>query len=121
MKGIIQGFALMILMMGLSLGFMTYVGMDHLRANSIAILKQSMTETMLSLADASVEERQNTYFSLLTEALTLRKPSHEHYKLEVLGFNAMPLALRVRLSVFPDYSPSGHGYPFEETMIEVQS
>lgn len=120
MKGIIQGFAFFILMLGISLGLMFYVAYDAIRYQSRLILKQSLSETMMILAQKPVWEREAIMLQTLEEIFRLRKPAHQSYRLNVLGFIAEPLALRVRLDILTQHVTGYAWIGFEEVMIEVK-
>jgi len=120
MKGIIQGFSFFILMLGISLGLMFYVAYDTLRYHARTILKQSLSETMMILAQSPTWEREAIMLSTLEEIFRLRKPAHQSYRLNVLGFNPAPLALRVRLDVLTHHVTGDAWIGFEEVMIEVE-
>lgn len=119
MKGIIQATALFILMLGISLGFMAAIRYDTLRYVSQRILKQAITETLLSLAELPPAERAVALPGLLEASVRLRQPVSLPVRLSVLGFMADPLALRVRLEVIQPDSTEGILFRLEETMIEV--
>lgn len=121
MKGILQAITFYILMLGISVGLMYYVSLDLLRSQSITILKQGLQETMEELKTMPVWDREENLASILEANFALRRPVDERYEVEVLAFNADPLALKCALNVYPIYRPEGQWYRFEEIIIEVQS
>jgi hypothetical protein len=120
MKGVIQAYALFVLLIGVSLGFMIYIRFDAIQYMSRIILNQSIHETMVMLLPLSVAERKEVVDSLVNQNISLRKDNDLDYGIEVVGFHSDPLALRVRMIV----SFSGMNslvLKFDETMIEVES
>lgn len=120
MKGVIQAYALFVLLIGVSLGFMIYIRFDSIQYMSRIILNQSIHETMVMLLPLSLAERKEVVGNLVNQNISLRKENNLGYGIEVLGFHPDPLALRVRMKV----SYSGMNsmiLEFDETMIEVES
>lgn len=120
MKGVIQAYALFVLLIGISLGFMLYIRFDSIQYMSRIVLNQSIHETMVMLLPLSFAERQEVVKDLVIQNINLRKDSNLNYGIEVLDFHPDPLALRVRMIV--SYSGvSSTILEFDETMIEVES
>jgi len=120
MKGIIQAYALFVLLMGISLGFMIYIQVDSIHYMSRLILKQSLHETLVQLDPMQTAQRIESYNSIINEIILLRKPDDFDYIVNVVGFHPNPLAMRVKLNV----NHSGGNtkiWIFDETMIEVNS
>ncbi len=120
MKGIIQAYALFVLLMGISLGFMIYIHVDSIHYISRLILKQSIHESLVQLDPMQNAERIDSYNSVINEIILLRKPDDFDYSVNVVGFHPNPLAMRVKLNV----SHSGGSskiWVFDEMMIEVNS
>jgi len=119
MKGNIQAISLYILTLGISLGLMSAIHYDATRYLSQRVLKQGLSETMLSLAELPPRMRLESLPGLLESSIRLRKPDTLWYRLSVLGFMEEPLALRVRLVAGYPSSPDDNLFTLEETMIEV--
>jgi hypothetical protein len=120
MKGVIQAYALFVLLLGVSLGFMIYIRFDAILYMSRFILNQSIHETMVMILPLSLAERKEVVGDLVNQNISLRKDNDLDYHIEVLGFHPDPLALRVRMTV----SYLGENsiiLKFDETMIEVES
>lgn len=120
MKGVIQAYALFVLLIGVSLGFMIYIRFDSIQYMSRIILNQSIHETMVMLLPLSYAERIEVVEDLVNQNISLRKDSNLGYGIDILGFHPDPLALRVRMIV----SYTGMNsiiLKFDETMIEVES
>lgn len=119
MKSIYFAAALYFMMMGISVGLMFYVSSDVLRYYSQFVLKQSLMEVAHELLELPVSSREAQVILLLKETLSLRKPNDERYLVELISFNADPIALKVALKVDPKYRNEGILYRFEELLIEV--
>jgi hypothetical protein len=119
MKGVIQAYALLVLCLGVSLGMMIAVQYDVLFYKHQFILKQSMQESMLESLDVPYQERDNFTFNRLVELLKMRMDPFRKAEVSLMGFNAQPLAFRVRLDVFALESIHPYTIHLEKTMIEV--
>lgn len=120
MKGVILATTLFVLMMGISLGFMYWLSIDDLRYQSQFILKQVLTESLVSLSKVSIDKRDELVFKVIEEGFELHQPNQTNYRIEVLGFSSYPLGVHVALYVKPLYRPENMWYRFEETLIEVR-
>jgi len=120
MKGVIQAYALFVLLLGVSLGFMIYIRFDAIQYMSRLILNQSIHETMVMLLPLSLAEREEVVGDLVNQNISLRKENDLDYFIEVLGFHPDPLALRVRMKV-SYLGENSIVLKFDETMIEVGS
>jgi len=120
MKGVIQAYALLVLLLGVSLGFMIYIRFDSIQYMSRIILNQSIHETMVMLLPMSLAERNDVVGNLINQNISLRKDNDLDYEIEVLGFHPDPLALRVRMIV-SYLGKNSIILKFDETMIEVES
>ncbi len=121
MKGVMQASAFYVVLMGISAGLMLLISLEHMRINSMTILKQSLQESAHLLAEAEINDREALVESYLYEALSLRKPINESYEVEIISFIADPIALRVAITVTPHYLSDDMHYRFEESLIEVDS
>lgn len=119
MKGVIQAYALFVLLMGISLGFMVYIHVDSIHYISRLILKQSIHESLVQLDPLPNAQRIETYNSVINEIILLRKPDDFEYSVNVVGFHPDPLAMRVKL--FVNHGSNSKIWVFDETMIEVDS
>jgi len=117
MKGIIQAYALFVLLMGVALGFMLYVRIDSIQYMSRMILNQSLHETMVELDRLNLAERIEGVNSMIEKNIKLRDFYQSISQIEVVGFHPEPLALRIKLIV----QDLGVNWEFDETMIEVES
>ncbi len=117
MKGVIQAYALFVLLMGVALGFMLYIRIDSIQYMSRMILNQSLHETMVELDTLSLAERLEGVNSIIDRNIKLRDYHQSINLIEVVGFHPAPLALRIKL-ISQDL---GINWEFDETMIEVES
>lgn len=120
MKGIIQAYALFVLLMGISLGFMIYIRIDAIQYMSRMILNQSLHETMFMLDPLEKAERIESVNELINQNILLRKVGGYEYGIHILGFHPDPLALRVKM-VVGSLGLNPKTWEFDETMIEVAS
>ena len=120
MKGIIQAYALFVLLMGISLGFMIYIRVDSIQYMSRIILNQSLHETMFMLDPLVPVQRNELVYELLNQNIGLRKEGDYDYGVYILGFHPEPLALRVKMTVSNE-GLNPMSWEFDETMIEVES
>ncbi len=121
MKGIMQASAFYVVLMGISAGLMLLISLEHMRITSMTNLKQSLQESAHLLSELDINERESALEDILYESLSIRKPSNETYEVEVLGFIADPIALRVAITVTPHYLSDDMHYRYEESLIEVES
>lgn len=119
MKGVIQAYALLVVCLGVSLGMMIAVQYDVLFYKHQFILKQSMQESMLESLDLPYQERDLYTFNRLIELLSMRMGSNRSANVSLMGFNAQPLALRVKLSVSDENHIIPYSIHLDKTMIEV--
>lgn len=117
MKGVIQAYALFVLLMGVALGFMLYIRIDSIQYMSRMVLNQSLHETMVELDALSMAERIEGVNVLIAKNIKLRDYDQSINLIEVMGFHPEPLALRIKLIV----QVLGVNWEFDETMIEVES
>lgn len=120
MKGIIQAYALFVLLMGISLGFMIYIRIDAIQYMSRMILNQSLHETMYMLDSLENAERVDSVNEIINQNIRLRKVEGYEYVVNVHGFHPEPLALRVKMLV-GSLGIDPKTWEFDETMIEVAS
>ncbi len=119
MKGLMMSIGLFVMSMGVSLGLMYYVSFETLRQDTVFALKQSLTETMLQLDELKPALRNDQALSLFIDNFKVRKKSSVHYQIDLMGFIADPLAVRIRLKVHDDGALFDLKMNAEETMIEV--
>jgi len=120
MKGIVMAVGLLALSMGVSLGLMFYVSFESLKLDTDTALKQALEETMVALDTLDPSLRQQQALSLFVSNFSLRKKKAVSYKIDLMGFIADPLALRIRISATDTASLFDLQLTAEETMIEVQ-
>lgn len=120
MKGIIQAYALFVLLMGISLGFMIYIRIDSIQYMSRLILNQSLHETMVMLVPLEISERNDSVDNIINQVIDLRKVEGYDYGIIVQGFHPDPLALRVKMRVSSE-GMNPMVWEFDKTMIEVES
>lgn len=119
MKGVLQASAFYLMLLGISAGLMLLISLQHMRSQSLTILKQALQESAQVLKTIPIYDRERQLEFILKEAFSVRKPNHESYVIEVKGFIADPIALKVSLIVSPDYIGNNRSYQFEESLIEV--
>jgi DMSO reductase anchor subunit len=117
MKGIIQAYALFVLLMGIALGYMLYIRIDEIQYMARMILNQSVHDSMVMLDKMSIAEREDRLIEVVNENIQLRDEYGLIKQVQVLGYHLEPLALRVKLTV----KLSDYEWNFDETMIEVGS
>lgn len=117
MKGIIQAYALFVLLMGLELGFMLYIRIDSLQYMSRLILNQSVQESLVELDRLSISERVERVYEIVNKNIRVREYGENMNTIDIVGFHPKPLALRVRFII----KSLGVDWFFDETMIEVDS
>lgn len=118
MKGIMMAVGLFILTMGVSLGLMFYISYEQLRLDTLSGLKQSLIETMIQLDKLNVEDRYDQSLAIFTAFFRLRKRSSVSYQIDLMGFSADPLALRIKVNATDIGSLFELNLQLEETMIE---
>ena len=119
MKGVIQAYALFVVCLGVSLGMMLAVQFDVMFYKHQFILKQSMQESMLESLELPYQERERHTFKRLVELLKMRIDPKRQAAIDLMGFNAQPLALRARLSVSATENFIPYTIHLDKTMIEV--
>lgn len=117
MKGIIQAYALFVVLMGLALGFMLYIRIDSIQYMSRLILNQSVQESLVELDRLSISERVEKVSEIVNRNINIREYGENINVIEIIGFHPEPLVLRVKLGV----NGLGIEWVFDETMIEVDS
>ena len=120
MKGIMMAVGLFVLSMGVTLGLMYYISYEQLRLNTVTALKQSIIETLFQLEELAVGERYNQALTLFSDNFKLRKQPSVSYQIDLMGFIADPLALRIRIDATDIGSLFELNIQTEETMIEVE-
>jgi len=120
MKGVIQAYALFVLLMGISLGFMVCIHVDSIHYLSRLVLKQSLHETLVQLEPMQNAERIESYTSVINEIIQLRKINDFEYSFNVVGFHPNQLTMRVKF-FFNHLRDNSKIWMFDETMIEVDS
>lgn len=121
MKGIVMASGLISLSMGVSLGLMFYISHEQLRQSTLYSLKQAMGETMIQLDDLDPLHRREMALSFFTDNFSLRKQRSVQYTVDLMGFHADPLALRIRIKAYDQGSVFDLTIMAEETMIEVSN
>jgi len=119
MKGIVMASGLISLSMGVSFGLMFYISHEQLRQATVFSIKQSLSETMIKLDSLDPMIREDHALSLFIDNFTLRKLSSVQYTVDLMGFNADPLAMRIRIQALDQGSAFDVNIMVEETMIEV--
>ncbi|KAF0226969.1 MAG: hypothetical protein FD133_550 [Erysipelotrichaceae bacterium] len=120
MKGIMMAVGLFVLSMGVTLGLMYYISFEQLRLNTVTALKQSLIETLFQLDELAVGDRYNQALTLFSDNFKLRKHPSVSYQIDLMGFIADPLALRIRIDATDIGSLFELNIQTEETMIEVE-
>jgi len=120
MKGIMMGFGIFVLSMGVTCGLMYYVSFENLRQDTVFSLKQALSETMVQLDEVDPLLRSTQAMNLFILNFSLRKRSTVSYQIELMGILSDPLALRIRIKAVDDSSLFNLQISAEETMIEVE-
>jgi hypothetical protein len=119
MKGIMMGFGIFVLSMGVMCGLMYYVCFENLRQDTIFSLKQSLSETMVQLDELSPSLRSEQALELFIANFSLRKKIRVNYQVDLMGFISDPLVLRIRITAKDTASLFDLQISMDETMIEV--
>ena len=72
MKGIIQAYALFVLLMGIALGYMLYIRIDVIQYMARMILNQSVHDSMVMLDKMSIAEREDRLIEVVNENIQIR-------------------------------------------------
>ena len=121
MKGIVMASGLMSLSMGISLGLMFYISHEQLRKQTVTSLKQALSETMIQLDQLEPIQREDQALALFIDNFRIRRQNSVQYTVDLMGFNADPLALRILISANDQRSVFDLHITAEETMIEVSN
>jgi hypothetical protein len=121
MKGIVMASGLISLSMGVSLGLMFYISHEQLRQNTVFSLKQALSETMIELDRLDPSVREEQALTIFVDYFSIRKLNSVQYTVDLMGFNADPLAVRIRISAMDQGSVFEINVMAEETMIEVSN
>lgn len=119
MKGIVMAAGLMALCMGVSVGLIYYISHEQLRLNTQTSLKQALNETMAALDELDPNLREAQALTIFASNFSIRKTEKVHYQLDLMGFMADPLALRIRIKALETSALFKIELSLEETMIEV--
>jgi len=117
MKGVIQAYALFVLLMGVALGFMLYIQIDSIQYTSRMILNQSVHESLVELDGLILSERIERVNEIVEKNIRMRDYHNTINLVSIIGFHPEPLALRVKCVI----EGLGVEWVFDETMIEVDS
>jgi len=112
---------LMALSMGVSVGLIYYISHEQLRLNTVTSLKQALNETMDALDELDPSTRESQALLIFANNFTVRKEKSVQYQIEVMGFMADPLALRIRIHATQTSPFFKLELSAEETMIEVDN
>ena len=121
MKGIVMASGLISLSMGVSFGLMFYISHEQLRQATQFSLKQALSETMIQLDNLDPMIREAQALTLFIDYFSLRKLNSVQYTVDLMGFIADPLAMRIRIQAFDQGSVFDVNVMAEETMIEVSN
>lgn len=118
MKGSIMAVGLWMMGIGISWGLIYLYSAESLRQSTVFAFKQALGETMVELGELnspSVETALNRF----VENFKVRQESDVDYTIDILGFQAEPLLLSVRLSYTTTRGAFRLALNTTETMIEV--
>jgi hypothetical protein len=118
MKGAIMAVGLWVMGIGISWGLMYYHSAESLRQSTVIALKQALSETMVDL-DALVNPSAETALARFVANFSVRQESEVEYTVDLMGYNADPLLLRIRLSYTATRGAFRLALSASETMIEV--
>lgn len=121
MKGIVMAAGLMALSMGVSVGLIYYISHEQLRLNTETSLKQALSETMSALDELDPSARESQALSIFATNFKIRKEKSVQYQIDMMGFMADPLALRIRIRATQTSPFFKLELSTEETMIEVDN
>lgn len=121
MKGIVMAAGLMALSMGVSVGLMFYISHEQLRLNTETSLKQALSETMAQLDELEPSERESQALTIFVNNFKIRKENSVQYQIDLMGFMADPLTLRIRIRASENSALFRLELSAEETMIEVEN
>jgi len=120
MKGIMMGFGIFVLSMGVALGLLYYVSFENLRQDTGFSLKQALSETMIQLDELNPSIRSAKALEIFIDNFSLRKKTRVNYQVDLMGFLSDPLALRIKITAKDTGSLFDLEIITEETMIEVE-
>lgn len=118
MKGIVLAVGFIAMSMGISMGLMFYISHEQFRLNLVMALKQSLSETMIELATLPMEQREAQAMDLFVDNFRVRKEPGSEVTIDLMGFMADPLALRIRITASHQQALFDQTITAEETMIE---
>jgi hypothetical protein len=118
MKGAIIAVGLWVMSVGISWGLLYYHSAERLRQSTVFAMRQALSETMVVLMDDPAPSAQRA-LSHFVENFSPRQEAHVAYVADVMGFNANPLLLTIRLSYTDTRGAFDLALSVTETMIEV--
>ncbi len=121
MKGIVMAAGLMALSMGVSVGLLFYISHEQLRLNTESSLKLALGETMVQLDDLDPSVRESRALLIFSDNFSVRKEKSVQYQVDLMGFLADPLAVRIRIRATENTALFRLELSAEETMIEVDN
>jgi hypothetical protein len=120
MKALIMSMGLFVMTMGVAIGLSYYISFEYLRYHSQFILKQALQETIYQLSQTDIDLRKDRVMNAFIDNFQLRTLKGVSYTINLMGFKADPLFLRIELDYMSESSMSIK-HTLEETMIEVNN
>lgn len=118
MKGAIMAVGLWVMGIGISWGLIYYHSSESLRQSTVLALKQALGETLVDL-DNLASPSAETALARFVENFAVRQEPDVDYTVDIMGFNADPLLVSVRLSYTATRGAFRLALSATETMIEV--
>jgi len=118
MKGAIIAVGLWVMNVGISWGLLYYHSAERLRQATVFGMKQALSETMMELREDPAPSAQGALTRFIAN-FSPRQEAQVDYVVDVMGFNADPLLLTIRLSYTDTRGAFGLALNVTETMIEV--
>lgn len=118
MKGAIIAVGLWVMSVGVSWGLLYYHSAERLRQATVFGMKQALSETMVEMRNDPSPTSQEALNRFIAN-FSPRQEVQVDYVADVMGFNAEPLLLTIRLSYTDTRGAFALALSVTETMIEV--
>ena len=119
MKGAIIAVGLWVMSVGISWGLLYYHSAESLRQSTVFAMKQALGETMVELGEVPVPSATLALDRFIANFIP-RQEVMVDYVVDVMGFNAEPLLVTIRLSYTATRGAFTLALQSTETMIEVE-
>lgn len=118
MKGAIMAVGLWMMGMGVSWGLIYLHSAESVRQSTVFAFKQALGETVVELGELNAPILETAMERFIAN-FEVRRESDLEYTVDILGFQADPLMLSVRLSYTATRGAFRLALSTTETMIEV--